>query len=107
VFALYNITVDRRHLSLIADYMTFEGRYKPFNRLGLETSTSPLQKMSFETAMQFLRSSVIDGLLNYYYIRWLKEPLRFRPHHTQSMRTRPIVTDVPWSVGHSREPSLN
>jgi len=63
VFALYNITVDRRHLSLIADYMTFEGRYKPFNRLGLETSTSPLQKMSFETAMQFLRNSVIDGML--------------------------------------------
>jgi len=63
VFALYNITVDRRHLSLIADYMTFEGRYKPFNRLGLETNTSPLQKMSFETAMQFLRSSVVDGML--------------------------------------------
>jgi len=62
VFALYNIAVDRRHLSLIADYMTFEGRYKPFNRLGLETSTSPLQKMSFETTMQFLRSSVIDGM---------------------------------------------
>ena len=62
VFALYNITVDRRHLSLIADYMTFEGRYKPFSRLGLETNTSPLQKMSFETAMQFLRSSVVDGM---------------------------------------------
>ena len=63
MFALYNIAVDRRHLSLIADYMTFEGRYKPFNRLGLETNTSPLQKMSFETAMQFLRSSVVDGTL--------------------------------------------
>ena len=63
MFALYNIAVDRRHLSLIADYMTFEGRYKPFNRLGLETNTSPLQKMSFETAMQFLRSSVVDGMI--------------------------------------------
>ena len=63
MFALYNITVDRRHLSLIADYMTFEGRYKPFSRLGLETNTSPLQKMSFETSMQFLRNSVVDGML--------------------------------------------
>jgi len=66
VFALYNIAVDRRHLSLIADYLTFEGRYKPFNRLGLETNTSPLQKMSFETAMQFLRSSVVDGTVHSY-----------------------------------------
>jgi len=76
VFALYNITVDRRHLSLIADYMTFEGRYKPFHRLSLDTSTSPLQKMSFETAMQFLCSSVITGRLmsTYtYYTRWLAQ----------------------------------
>jgi len=62
VFALYNIAVGRRHLSLIADYMTFEGRFKAFNRLGLETNTSPLQKMSFETAMHFLRNSVVDSM---------------------------------------------
>ena len=34
VFSAYGITVNPRHLSLIADYMTFDGTYKPFNRIG-------------------------------------------------------------------------
>jgi len=61
VFELYKITVDRRHLSLIADYMTYEGAFKPFNRLALESNTSPLQKMTFETSMHFLQSALIEG----------------------------------------------
>ena len=61
MFKVYGITVDYRHLSLIADYMTFEGRYKPFNRIGMETNSSPLQKMSFETTMQFLKNATIAG----------------------------------------------
>ena len=32
VFGAYGIDVNPRHLSLIADYMTFDGTYKPFNR---------------------------------------------------------------------------
>ncbi|OBZ76821.1 DNA-directed RNA polymerase I subunit rpa1 [Grifola frondosa] len=32
VFAVYKIDVDIRHLELIADYMTFDGGYRPFNR---------------------------------------------------------------------------
>ncbi|KAF9247391.1 hypothetical protein BU15DRAFT_84891 [Melanogaster broomeanus] len=35
VFGAYKIDVDIRHLELIADYMTFDGGYKPFNRKGL------------------------------------------------------------------------
>eukprot|EP01134_Creolimax_fragrantissima_P007681 CFRG7681T1 len=61
VFKVYGISVDQRHLSLIADYMTFEGGYKPFNRIGIESNTSPLAKMSFETTMHFMRSAVISG----------------------------------------------
>ena len=61
VFELYKITVDRRHLSLIADYMTFDGSYKPFNRQSLATNTSVFQKMSFETSMHFLRNAVVNG----------------------------------------------
>lgn len=61
VFAVYGISVDPRHLSLIADYMTFEGGYKPFNRTGIETSTSPLLKMSFETTMRFLTEASRSG----------------------------------------------
>lgn len=34
VFAVYGISVDRRHLGLIADYMTHEGSYKALNRHG-------------------------------------------------------------------------
>ena len=36
VFKAYGIDVDKRHLNLIADYMTFDGSYKPFNRIGIE-----------------------------------------------------------------------
>lgn len=64
VFKVYNITVDHRHLSLIADYMTFEGTYKPFNRIGLESHSSPLQKMSFETTMHFLKMATITGAVD-------------------------------------------
>ncbi|XP_064604874.1 DNA-directed RNA polymerase I subunit RPA1-like [Liolophura sinensis] len=61
VFGAYGIKVDYRHLSLIADYMTFEGVYKPFNRTAIESSASPLQKMTFETTMTFLRSAALHG----------------------------------------------
>ncbi|XP_053397077.1 DNA-directed RNA polymerase I subunit RPA1-like [Mercenaria mercenaria] len=59
VFAAYGINVDYRHLSLLADYMTFEGSYKPFNRVAMETNPSPLQKMSFEQTMKFLVDSSV------------------------------------------------
>jgi DNA-directed RNA polymerase I subunit RPA1 len=32
VFGAYGIKVDPRHLSLIADYVTQHGVYRPFNR---------------------------------------------------------------------------
>merc|ERR1719495_143650 len=61
VFNVYGIEVDKRHLSLIADYMTFDGTYKPFNRIGIENNPSPLQQMTFETAIGFLRSATLGG----------------------------------------------
>ena len=61
MFRVYGIDVDYRHLSLIADYMTFEGSYKPFNRTGMEANSSPFQKMSFETTMHFLKSATLNG----------------------------------------------
>ena len=61
VFAVYGIEVDTRHLSLIADYMTFEGGYKPFNRIGIESSVSPFAKMSFETTFHFLTDATLRG----------------------------------------------
>eukprot|EP01088_Endostelium_zonatum_P006247 TRINITY_DN18354_c0_g1_i1.p1 TRINITY_DN18354_c0_g1~~TRINITY_DN18354_c0_g1_i1.p1 ORF type:complete len:1704 (-),score=470.71 TRINITY_DN18354_c0_g1_i1:9-5120(-) len=61
VFGHYGITVDARHLGLIADYMTFEGQYKPFSRGGMESNVSVLQQMSFETTMAFLVKSTTQG----------------------------------------------
>ena len=61
VFSVYGIAVDPRHLSLVSDYMTFEGVYKALNRFGIASNTSPLQKASFETSMAFLKSALVSG----------------------------------------------
>ncbi len=61
VFEAYGITVNPRHLTLIADYMTFDGSYRPFNRVGIEPNPSPLQQMTFETAIGFLRSAALEA----------------------------------------------
>ncbi|NXV42513.1 RPA1 polymerase, partial [Uria aalge] len=61
VFAVYGIAVDPRHLSLVADYMCFEGLYKPLNRLGIQSNSSPLQQMTFETAFKFLKEATMMG----------------------------------------------
>eukprot|EP00455_Lapot_gusevi_P023602 TRINITY_DN244_c0_g1_i2.p1 TRINITY_DN244_c0_g1~~TRINITY_DN244_c0_g1_i2.p1 ORF type:complete len:1325 (-),score=504.26 TRINITY_DN244_c0_g1_i2:138-4112(-) len=54
VFEAYGIGVDTRHLTLLADYMTFQGGYRAMSRMGIDANTSPWLKMSFETSMQFL-----------------------------------------------------
>jgi len=36
VFQAYNINVDFRHLSLIADFMTVSGEILPMNRMGMQ-----------------------------------------------------------------------
>lgn len=61
VFNVYGITVDPRHLSLISDYMTFDGTFKPLNRKGIESSASPMQQISFESALVFLKNAVVQG----------------------------------------------
>ncbi|TST60384.1 DNA-directed RNA polymerase I subunit RPA1 [Bagarius yarrelli] len=59
VFAVYGIEVDPRHLSLVADYMCFEGVYKPLNRFGIQSNSSPLQQMTFETSYKFLKQATM------------------------------------------------
>ncbi|CAB3411186.1 unnamed protein product [Caenorhabditis bovis] len=61
VFAVYGIEVSKRHLSLTADYMTFTGKIEPFNRGAMSSSSSLLQKMTFETTMAFLRDALLQG----------------------------------------------
>ncbi|GJQ80589.1 putative DNA-dependent RNA polymerase [Trypoxylus dichotomus] len=61
VFKVYGITVDPRHLLLIADYMTFNGTFEPLSRKGMESSASPLQQMSFESSLTFLKNATVKG----------------------------------------------
>ncbi|KAF8522225.1 hypothetical protein BU17DRAFT_45191 [Hysterangium stoloniferum] len=61
VFKAYKIGVDKRHLELIADYMTFDGGFKPFNRKGISTNSSPLLKASFETTASFISDAALHG----------------------------------------------
>nr|XP_033343116.1 DNA-directed RNA polymerase I subunit RPA1 [Megalopta genalis] len=65
VFKVYGITVDPRHLSLIADYMTFDGRFQPLSRKGMEDSASPLQQISFESSLNFLKYATLQGKQDY------------------------------------------
>ena len=57
VFGVYGISVDYRHLSLICDFITYSGDYRAFNRIGMEESSSPFLKMSYETTMKYLVAS--------------------------------------------------
>ena len=52
----YGISVDARHLSLIADYMTCTGQYRPMNRAGMVGGSSPFLQMSFESTVRNARA---------------------------------------------------
>lgn len=41
--------------------MCFEGVYKPLNRFGIQSNSSPLQQMTFETSFQFLKQATVMG----------------------------------------------
>lgn len=61
IFGAYGIGVDYRHLTVIADYMTHHGGYRPFNRTGIASKSSPLLKASFETTVAFLSEATLHG----------------------------------------------
>ena len=61
VFKGHSISVDMRHLNLVADVMTKGGGFAPFNRIGLSSSVSPFMKMSFETTLKFLKDAVLEN----------------------------------------------
>ncbi len=69
VFDVYGIAVDYRHLSLIADFITYNGDYRAFNRIGMEESTSPFLKMSYETTMKYLIQSSVTKETD-----WMQSP---------------------------------
>lgn len=55
VFNHYGVSVDMRHLMLVADFMTHTGEYRAMNRMGgIAESISPFARMCFETASKFI-----------------------------------------------------
>nr|CCA14203.1 DNAdirected RNA polymerase I subunit RPA1 putative [Albugo laibachii Nc14] len=62
VFGVYGISVDPRHLSLLADYMTAKGGYMPLNRTGMVNKASSFQQITFETSMKFLTDAALNRL---------------------------------------------
>ena len=62
VFGVYGIEIDPRHLSLIADYMTFSGVIKGMNRFAINANSSPIQQITFETSTQFLKNATFIGV---------------------------------------------
>ena len=61
VQSAYDIKVDFRHLSLLADYFTCEGTYKACSRFAIASCSSPMQKITYETSLQFLKSALVNG----------------------------------------------
>uniref|UniRef100_A0A2P2I841 DNA-directed RNA polymerase subunit n=1 Tax=Hirondellea gigas TaxID=1518452 RepID=A0A2P2I841_9CRUS len=57
----YNITVDYRHLTLLADYFTCDGLYKACNRGAMATCQSTLQQMSYESTLKFLKDAITSN----------------------------------------------
>ncbi|EPR79518.1 DNA-directed RNA polymerase I largest subunit [Spraguea lophii 42_110] len=59
VFSVYGIKINKRHIILIADYMTRDGGFSAFSRTGMLSTGSALQKISFESCFSRLRESAI------------------------------------------------
>ena len=61
VFDVYHIGVDYHHLSLVADFMTQDGGFRPLNRGGVSVTPHILLKSSFETSSAFVIEAALQG----------------------------------------------
>jgi DNA-directed RNA polymerase I subunit RPA1 len=61
VFDAYGIAVDKRHMLLLADYVTHSGEWLGMSRHSMKACASPIQQMSFETTVQFLTQATLHG----------------------------------------------
>lgn len=59
VFDVYGISINIRHLYLVADFMTKDGVFKAFSRNAFSMDDSFVQKMSFESCLSNLKNSSI------------------------------------------------
>lgn len=62
VFEPFGINVNRRHLSLVAEFMTSGGDYRAMSSMGMaQFCTSPFGKMTFEQATRFITEAAFYG----------------------------------------------
>jgi DNA-directed RNA polymerase I subunit RPA1 len=61
VFSVYGISVNPRHLFLLADFMASEGGFRALNRYGIKNASSPILKVTFETSSNFLTDALLFG----------------------------------------------
>jgi DNA-directed RNA polymerase I subunit RPA1 len=61
VFSVYGISVDPRHLFVLADFMTSEGGFRAMSRHGMASASSPLLKITFETSTNFMTNCLLYG----------------------------------------------
>ncbi|KAI6228249.1 DNA-directed RNA polymerase subunit [Aphelenchoides besseyi] len=61
VFGVYGIEVNPRHLTLVGDHMTNTGSILPFSRGAMSNNSSPLQKMTYETTLSFMRDAIMKA----------------------------------------------
>lgn len=59
VFDVYGISINIRHLYLVADYMTRRGKYEPFSRTAFNMDDSFILKTSFESSYANLKKSAL------------------------------------------------
>jgi len=64
VFDVYGIKIDPRHLTVIADYMTYSGSISGFNRDTFRSMGAPMQKISYESAYSYIKSTVLAGKID-------------------------------------------
>uniref|UniRef100_G1QPY5 DNA-directed RNA polymerase subunit n=1 Tax=Nomascus leucogenys TaxID=61853 RepID=G1QPY5_NOMLE len=64
VFAVYgkrSLQITPQGLGASQDTRRLRGVYKPLNRFGIRSNSSPLQQMTFETSFQFLKQATLLG----------------------------------------------
>jgi DNA-directed RNA polymerase I subunit RPA1 len=65
---VYGISVDPRHLLLIADFMTYDAEYKPINQIGMADISSTFLHMRFDSTSVFMVNAALhkrnDPMMN-------------------------------------------
>jgi len=60
IYQSYNIKIDSRYLTMLADFMTIDGVYRGLSRNTADLYSSSIwQNVSFETAVNFLKKSAL------------------------------------------------